>query len=78
MLEAKLNIRLVVGNDAKVAALAEGVLGAGQGAHVMQYITISTGILDFPSGSVVKNPPANTGDVGSIPGSGRSPKRRKW
>ena len=44
MLEAKLNIRVVVGNDAKVAALAEGVLGAGQGAHVMQYITISTGI----------------------------------
>ena len=24
-------------------------------------------------GSVVKNPPANSGDVGSIPGSGRSP-----
>lgn len=44
MLEAKLNLRVVVGNDAKVAALAEGVLGAGQGAHVMQYITISTGI----------------------------------
>ena len=30
----------------------------------------------FPGGSVVKNPPANTGDAGdagSIPGSGRSP-----
>ena len=27
--------------------------------------------LDFPCGSVVKNPPANTGDVGSIPGLGR-------
>ena len=30
----------------------------------------------FPGGSVVKNPPANagdTGDVSSIPGSGRSP-----
>ena len=27
----------------------------------------------FPSGSVVKNPPANTGDPGSIPGSGRYP-----
>ena len=26
----------------------------------------------FPVGSVVKNPPANAGDVGSIPGSGRS------
>ena len=26
-----------------------------------------------PGGSVVKNPPANTGDLGSIPGSGGSP-----
>ena len=29
--------------------------------------------LGFPGGSVVKNPPANAGDTGSIPGSGRSP-----
>ena len=29
--------------------------------------------LGFPGGSVVKNPPANAGDVGSIPESGRSP-----
>ena len=29
-------------------------------------------ILGFPS-SVVKNPPTNAGDVGSVPGSGRSP-----
>ena len=28
---------------------------------------------DFFGGSVVKNPPANAGDVGSILGSGRSP-----
>ena len=27
----------------------------------------------FPGGSVVKNPPAHAGDLGSIPGSGRSP-----
>ena len=27
----------------------------------------------FPGGAVVKNPPANAGDVGSIPGWGRSP-----
>ena len=26
----------------------------------------------FPGGSVVKKPPANTGDMGSIPDSGRS------
>ena len=35
----------------------------------------STGLtkLGFPSGSVVKNPPANAGDTGSISGLGRSP-----
>ena len=27
---------------------------------------------DFPGGPVVKNPPASTGDTGSIPGPGRS------
>jgi len=29
--------------------------------------------MGFPGGSVVKNPPANAGDTGSIPGLGRSP-----
>ena len=28
---------------------------------------------DFPGGSVVKNPPANSGDTGLILGSGKSP-----
>ena len=27
---------------------------------------------DFPSGPMVKNPPANAGDTGSSPGLGRS------
>ena len=27
---------------------------------------------------MVKNPPANAGDAGSIPGSGRSPGEGKW
>ena len=27
---------------------------------------------DFPGGAVDKNPPANAGDTGSIPGPGRS------
>ena len=27
---------------------------------------------DFPGSAVVKNPPANAGDTGSIPGPGRS------
>ena len=30
-------------------------------------------ILTFPGDSVVKNPPGNAGDLGSIPGSGGSP-----
>ena len=29
--------------------------------------------MDFPGSSVVKNPPANAGNSGSIPGSGQSP-----
>ena len=29
--------------------------------------------MGFPGGSVVKNPPANAGNTGSIPGSGRFP-----
>ena len=29
--------------------------------------------MGFPGGSVVENSPANAGDMGSIPGSGRSP-----
>ena len=29
--------------------------------------------MGFPGGSLVKNPPANAGDVGSISGLGRSP-----
>ena len=29
--------------------------------------------MGFPGGSVIKNPPTNAGDVGSIPGLGRSP-----
>ena len=32
----------------------------------------STWHRDFPGGAVVKNPPANAGDTGSIPGLGRS------
>ena len=27
----------------------------------------------FPGGSAVKNPPANVGDVGSVPGLGKTP-----
>ena len=30
-------------------------------------------LLGFPDGAVVQDPPANAGDMGSIPGLGRSP-----
>ena len=34
--------------------------------------------MGFPGGSVVKNSPTNAGDVGSVPGLGKIPWRRKW
>ena len=36
-------------------------------------LTLYSWSLGSPGGSVVKNPPANAGNVGLIPGSGRSP-----
>ena len=36
-------------------------------------VHISSPSWGFPGGSVVKNPSANAGDAGLIPGSGRSP-----
>ena len=33
--------------------------------------------MGFPGGSAVKNPPANAGNTGSIPESGRSPRRKR-
>ena len=38
------------------------------------FVCIYPPIWGFPGGSVVKNPPANAGDTGLIPGSGRSPR----
>ena len=37
------------------------------------YILFHYRLLGFPGGSVVKNPPANAGDMGLILGLGRSP-----
>ena len=34
---------------------------------------VHKGLIGFPGGSVVKNPPANSGDASSIPKSERSP-----
>ena len=35
-------------------------------------LTLKNTVLDFPGGTVVKNPPANAGDTGLSPGPGRS------
>ena len=41
---------------------------------VIKYFELSvrSNEVDFPGGAVVKNPPSNAGDTGSIPGLGRS------
>ena len=38
----------------------------------------SKGLSGFPGGMLVKNPPANAGDLSLIPGLGSFPWRRKW
>ena len=38
----------------------------------LKVFLINAVLLDFPGGTVVKNPPANAGDTGSSPGPGRS------
>ena len=35
-------------------------------------VEVLLALMGFPGGSVVKNPPASAGDMGSIPGSGIS------
>ena len=40
-------------------------------------VTLEKFKLGFPGDRVVKNPPANAGDLGSTPGFGRSPGKKK-
>ena len=49
-----------------------------QGAHFYEHTSHCESTEGFPGGSVVKNPPASAGEVGSILGSGRFPWRGKW
>ena len=37
------------------------------------YIFFDGNFMSFPDGPVIKSPPTNAGDMGSVPGSGRSP-----
>ena len=42
------------------------------GGNICNKYDLKGGGGGFPGGAVVKNPPANAGDTGSIPGPGRS------
>ena len=46
--------------------------GGREGTYVNLGSFSNLQMLGFPGGSVVKDLPANAGDMGSIPGSGRS------
>ena len=39
---------------------------------IVLILSFKFALKDFPGGAVVKNPPANAGDTGLIPGPGRS------
>ena len=52
--------------------------GHGLGFGIWGVLSFSTlSVWGFLGGSVIKNPPTNKGDTGSIPGSGRSPGEKK-
>ena len=40
---------------------------------VLLWFPVKNTIVDFPGGTVDKNPPANAGDIGSTPGLGTFP-----
>ena len=60
--------------DRGLAGNDRGLESQCQGSIILEEPTLRQ---DFSGGSVVKNPPANAGDSGSIPGLGRSPWRKK-
>ena len=47
--------------------------GAGMEGHSEGILKIVNTDRSFPGGSAVKTPPVSVGDVGLLPGSGRSP-----
>ena len=57
----------------KVNELVFGRVGTKGGRHLQHQSTVcQETVSGFPGGAVVKNPPANAGDMGSSPGPGRS------
>ena len=64
---------LLEGVWAQLCAMAHPLYWMGQQAYpsfLGRYLKSLR--LGFPGGTVVKNPPANAGDMGSTPGPGRS------
>ena len=52
------------------------LLGYTGSSMLQDHLLVACELLGFPAGSAVKNPPANSGDMGLIPGLGRSPMPR--
>ena len=50
-----------------------GQIGLEMNLTSVSFCSLLPAVLGFPGGSAVNNLPANAGDTGSIPGSGRSP-----
>ena len=67
-LQAKYNIQAFIDNDAKVAGLAEAVLGAGKGCPIVYYTTVSTGIGGalVVDGKLVSGGRGHAGEIGNI------------
>lgn len=69
LLEERTGVKVIVDNDANLAALGEKTFGAGAGVQDLIYITVSTGvggglILD---GSIYHGATGGAGEVGHIP-----------
>lgn len=63
-LEERLNTRVLVENDAAVVGLGEAHFGAGQGAEIVVYHTVSTGV----GGVKIENGEIDSYNVGFEPG----------
>ena len=55
-----------------VSGVNNRVSGPSAPLDLDNFHSVKNFLADLPGGAVVKNPPANTGDTGSIPGPGRS------
>jgi glucokinase len=77
LLMERLGTRLVVENDANLAALAEHRVGAARGARVSLTITVGTGIGCgvIVEGRVLRGAHGGAGELGHLPMDGRFPCR---